>query len=367
MQADNLVLLAEILECSPDELAITSAADVFTNHNQLNRTADMIENEGLVHDIFAEGKWSLIENILKSVIHLHMPRNAMARMYIYLSLLAWVQYKLEESEAYASKAVEIGKKIQSTELIARGNVLLSLKKIFSSELVVSQQLLEEAVRMSLDPESLSLGYINLGINRWFFGDYKAAEQHTLASFAFIAQLKDSTSKFMLDNTAHAVLANVSFDAGQFNPSEQSCLTSLQIAETSGYKRGIGLAQIRLAELKALQGHTKEGIDLFEKGMQLISPSEILLLIYESGSAVYRLHGDLVQAEQWARRGIKESRFYTGEGTFRLQLAKIEAKRGDRAKALEHLAEARIALKRSGCLMRLEALKNMDVFFDDRGQ
>ncbi len=357
MHLDNLTHLAEVLRCSKDELVVKSTADVFTNHNQLNVTADIIDNEGLVYDIFAEGKWGLIENILKAIIHFNMPRNGLAKIYINLSLLSWVQYNLEDSEAYAIKALDIGNKTQSSDIIYRAKVLLSLKKIFNSELAIAKELLEEVACKSLDTEVLSFCYINLGINLLFFGDYQQSEQILQTSFTFIDALKDSKSKSMMQNTAHAVLANLYFDAGRFTEARQSCLTSLQVAKNCGYKRGIGLALIRLAELTALEGQTAEGVKLFEEGMSLISPSEVLLMIYESGGSVYRLHGDFDRAEAAVRQGLSQSKSYTGEGTLYLQLAKIEYERKQPAKAQNYLNQAKKSFKSAGCMMRLLALES----------
>ncbi|MDQ3232291.1 MAG: hypothetical protein M3Q07_10760, partial [Pseudobdellovibrionaceae bacterium] len=200
-------------------------------------------------------------------------------------------------------------------------------------------------------------YINHGISRWFYGAYGEAEELVLTSFRFISDLKEGRTKAMLDNTAHAVLANIYFDDKRLQQSWERGLTSLKLAQNSGYRRGIGLAHIRLAELKALQNETADAVQGYEKGMSFISPSEILLLVYESGSAIYRLHGDLDQSEKIARHALSQSQSYTGEGTFYVQLAQLEKARERHDKVKEYLAMAKRSFRKSGCLLRLESIQD----------
>lgn len=165
IEQTNAVRLAELLECTVDELLAAPALQPLATAADQARAARIVNERELVELLSPTGDWELAERILRATLHPDLPDAETGRLTNLLSLVLWRQDRLGEAEALALRAGRIGERTGDRAVQAKALAHLGVIRWFSEDRRAATEAMERALAIDVfdTPRDRASVVHNLGL------------------------------------------------------------------------------------------------------------------------------------------------------------------------------------------------------------
>lgn len=355
IQLENAKALTEILQCSLDDLNLSSEMNLTATSEDQKKAATLLASSSLIEKLGPIGEWNVIESLLKATVVPDLPLNILGEIYDKLTIASWRQSKIDQAASYNLKAEQIALKTDDKVLL--GSVLISKANIFSwrGQIAQSIQTYKDVLKLEKYLSSKARGstHSNLGGVLYEGGDLTAGE----------LEIKKSISIFNVDgkainlSIAHTHLALIYLQQNKIEQAAEEIKILNHYATLDDYRRGLHFGKLLLAEVEAIRGNKVEALLLVQLGLEEFAKMNIIEgLNFEIAGRVFRILEDFNQAQNLVQKGISISaEFPIYQAALYVELAEIF--KAKKASQVTQAANQAIALyEKHQCPLRVEIVK-----------
>ena len=355
IRRSNLERMAEVLECSPEELTISSEAIASVADQE--RAAQLIEEENLLEVLSPSGRWPLLESLIKATLRPSLPLPLLGKLYNLLAIACWRQSRIDDAETYAEKAMEMAVRTGNLQVQTGAHLNLGTISWCRGQLDDASAHYRACLSRSkhlVSTTDQAAAYSNLGAVYCDIGDFDGSETLQLEAIRRYGRLR----KPMNSSIARCQLGLLRLQQNRLDEATTLIHRSISDAERAGYKRGLLFGSLATADINARRGRHELAATDYALGIAGFEELEIFeALNYEIGSRIARFGSDLELAERRLEKGFQ----YAGE--FPLARARLHVEsmlcavaRRDRVTESEHREQAIALFETLGAQPRAAALK-----------
>lgn len=353
----NLERLAEVLECSAEELTLSSEAEAIASVADQERAAQLIEQENLLEVLSPSGRWPLLESLIKATLRPSLPLPLLGKLYNLLAIACWRQSRIDDAETYAEKAMQMAVRTGNLNVLTGAHLNLGTISWCRGQLDSASAHYRACLARQAHFASSTnhaAAYSNLGAVCCDIGELDRSEVLQLEAIRRYGRLE----KPMNSSIARCQLGLLRLQQNRLREAKRLFARSIADAERVGYERGILFGSLAMADLNARQGrHTLASAD-YERG--IVGFEELGIreaLNYEIGSRVARLGGDLELAAERLRQGFECAvGFPLAEARLHVEAMLGAVARRETDSESKHREKAISLLDRLGAHPRAAALK-----------
>jgi tetratricopeptide (TPR) repeat protein len=355
IRSDNAQALADVLDCRlHDLLEVRDAAALGTVEDQ-RAAARALVDAGVLDRLGPSHQWSLAESLLKATAVRGLPADILGRLYYQLGVACWRQDKLAEAGRHNDAALAIALRSGDSELEVRALGSRATLRWWRGEVRVAlhdwRSALAGAAMMSArDRASL---HSNLGAALYEIGDVEAGRREIETALALFRRDGTPTQK----SIAHAHLALLALDCGDMREAARHARRSGTLAKRADYRRGLALAQLLTAELRAAEDDAAEASAAISRGLAAFSALGIAEATTQrlAGRAWRRL-GRLADAADALRVGLRlAGEFPLEQADLHAELALVAALGGQADVACSHADRAASVYARCDAPLKVQRL------------
>lgn len=247
--------VARALGCPPARLILDKPEDGYATLAETREVSRLLAKEDLLELLGPAHKWALAESLLKAALLPDLPRPALGRLYLQLSISAWRQSRFAPAETYAKKALSLAEDSEHRSLATEAKANLATVAALRGDLRGAIALYEAclASRQLLDSER-AVGRVlsNLAITAREIGDLKraiAVQREAIAVFA-------KTGTKMNLAIARIGLAQALVERGDLRSAARSLEHAAADAKRGHYARGSADVDLGRADVALAKGDAK---------------------------------------------------------------------------------------------------------------
>jgi len=320
---ENLVALAQCLQCSHDELILKDESLITASKEEQAIAAQLVVQENLLATLTPLGQWPLLESIVKATMQPNLPLPLMGKLYNLLSICAWRQGQIDKAIGFAEKALEIGNKTGHRNVIAGAKNNLAVTSSYQGRLDDAIRLYEEVIAEEKyldDDRAVAAALSNLGNDYLSKGDFEKSRKLQLRAIEKYTQMGLPTNI----SIAYCGLGLLETEVGNFAAAEQALEKSLEYADEGGYLRGMHACNVYLADVLARTGRIVPARRLLEDGLAGFKKLGLEeALNYEIAARLCRFEGNYDEAERLLQEGfVHASQYPLEQAKLRLEQAEL---------------------------------------------
>lgn len=305
VQSENIDALCRVLDCKVSDITLENAADQLASIDDQKQAAQLLAQSSLIEKLGPIGEWNVIESLLKATIVPGLPLNVLGDLYNQLAVASWRQSKIDQADLYNQKALDIAHKSQDKTILAHAK--LSQANIFSwrGKTKKAIETYKEIIELKdfVDEKALGATYSNLGGVLYECGDLKQGEEYQKKALALFLVRGSPTNH----SISHTHLAIIYLRTGDLDLAQIECDKAIQFAKADGFKRGLFEGDLIQAEIFAHKGIKEPALELMKKSLSDFSSMKIEEgLNYEMAGRICRLLKLFPESKQYLERGIQIS-------------------------------------------------------------
>jgi Tfp pilus assembly protein PilF len=360
IRVDNARVLASILDCGVDDLALPDErAELATEADQA-KAAELLASGTLIERLGPVGDWDVIETLIKAIAVPQLPAHVLATLYNQLCVACWRQSKLAPAQTYNDAALALAERCGDKALIAAALQSRANLQHWRGECGLAQQTYRQCLALApyLDETTLANTHNNYGASLYETGELDTGHAELLQAMSLL-RLRGTPMQLSIARSHLAVLALRRDDVPG---AHEQALWSLTHAEQAGYRRGVAMAALLQADIAARRGETADALDRLGDGRGRFAELRIEEGLNEEIAArVLRLAGNVDDARAALRRGLAWSEaFPLEQAQLHLEHARLGIATSDHAGMLAALDAARALFERCGAPRLVDACHRMSL-------
>lgn len=346
----NLVNLAQALNCSKEELIATSEFDVISTDKDRALLARELTNDSLLYELLIGNKLKLAISLMKSTLHSALPSQIIVSFLVKLGYAVLLRRNYSSARKYFEKARLLA--VRKGQLGAQfsATVALALNDFFEAKFErCNKHLLWCEEHYDFAQEDRPQFYNTRAMYYLCTGEIEESIESADRCIEVCESLSCSLIKNVFLASAWYLRGAGYLLKDELSEARKSCVTSLNVAESSGYSRCIATSKAYLACVEATSGYRDISEALIRESLALVSekdvsyPSLLCINLYVS-----RLAGQNSDAEESGMKlvEIAPNRCVTVAFTF-YQLALLERDKGNQFKSVRFLNKSQDILNELG--------------------
>ena len=355
IQVENAERLATILNCRIEDLRVADGELLFASAEDQKIAAAALLKSSVMYKLGAVGEWDIIESLLKATIIPNLPLNILGELYNRLTIASWRQSKMDQSEVFNQRTLEIALKTKDQVLLA--SAMLSKANLFSwrGQTLDSIAIYRECLKIEkyLEPRLLGSIHSNLGGVLFEAGHLDEG----------LIEVKKSLVHFKLSgkpinlSIAHTHLALIYLQQNQIDHSFAEVQKLTHYATQDDYRRGLHFGKLISGEIEARKGNFSASASLTDEGLRKFSEMGIDEgLNYEIAGRTYRLQNALAVAESLIAKGISISEdFPIYQAALYVEMAEV-LKAQNRTSWKDQLESSISLYTKCQCPLRVQMIK-----------
>lgn len=346
IQKENLIKLAEILECLEDDLILADETSLFASSEEQKAAAKLIDQENLLEILTPSGKWPLLEGLIKASLEPNLPISLLGQLYNFLCIAAWRQSHLDRAESYLKKALEIASKSNHKSVMARAKLneatLASFRGRIEESLAGYEFCIENQKYLD-EPGVYAAALSNIGCVYQEYGDLQKSIEFQLKAIKAFTDL----NKALNLSIAYIGLCDAYIELDQLEDAWAACEQSLKYAEQSQMQRGFADCDLFFAMILCSKNDFEEASLYWNKANEKYKELSIEEgRVYRVGALVSAGLKKVEDAKKMIEKGLMISHDFPYEQALLLKLRlSIHEDEQDKEKYIE-------ILKRIGAKKRL---------------
>jgi transcriptional regulator with XRE-family HTH domain len=363
IRIDNARVLAGILGCRVDELALPDDRAELATESDQARAAELLASGALIDRLGPVGDWDVIETLIKAIAVPQLPAHVLATLYNQLCVACWRQSKLEPAQTYNDAALALAERCGDKALLAAALHSRANLQHWRGECAAAQATYGRCLALApyLDMPALANTHSNFGASLYETGAFDAGREQLVQALALL-RLRGTPMQLAIARTHLAILA-LRTDA--LPAAREHARWAREHAEQAGYRRGVAMAALLDADLAARDGAVPQALAQLADGRRRFAELRIDEGLNEEFAArVLRLAGRFDDAQAAVTRGLACSDGFPLErAQLHLEQARLCAARAaadDAHGVRAALAAARALFERCGAARWSEACHRMSL-------
>lgn len=357
---ENLVALAELLDCELETITERDEADVLATREEQSVAARLIQERGLTELLAPTDEWALAESLIKASMQPDLPLRSLGQLYCSLSLVTWRQGRYDEARGYADRAMELAHRCEDAAIAGRARLQLAVIAHYTGRVPEARDLYEQCIARPELLESRAAhasGLSNLGTIHRALGDFEESVRAQREAIRIFGEAEKPLNLAI----AFVSLAIVRVEAGAFDEALAALDQADEYARSSNYRRGLQTHPIYRADALTLRdgpGDREQARALVVEHLPAVTEHAIFdLTSYEITARVQRRVGDFAAARAALDAGLARSAELPEiHGFMRMEEARRQIASGDDPTAA--VAAAAAAFDAAGLEARRDACSDV---------
>jgi tetratricopeptide (TPR) repeat protein len=355
IRKENALALADVLDCQVHHLLeVPGAASLGSVDNQ-RAAARALAAANVLDKLGPAHQWGVAESVLKATAVSDLPAAVLGRLYYQLGVACWRQDKLAEAHLHNDAALTIARETLDRDLEVRALGSRANLRWWRGDVAAAladwRHALSNAHAMK-DRDRASL-HSNLGAALYESGHTDAGRMEIETALDLLR--RDGTP--MQKSIAHAHLALLALDCDDLRDVERNVRRSEALARRADYRRGLALASMLMAEIRAVakdSAGTSEAIDRGLGAFEALGIAEAMT--QRLAGRAWRRLGRLADAAAALRAGLPlATEFPLERADLHAELARVAALRGDADEAREEADRAAALYASCGAQLKTQRL------------
>ena len=337
----NAVALADVLDCQVHHLLeVRGAASLGSPDNQ-RAAARALAAANVLDKLGPAHQWGVAESVLKATAVSDLPPPVLGRLYYQLGVACWRQDKLAEAQLHNDAALAIALDTQDRDLEVRALGSRANLRWWRGEVAAAladwRYALANAGAMK-DRDRASL-HSNLGAALYESGHTEEGRVEIETALDLLQ--RDGTP--MQKSIAHAHLALLALDCDDLRDVERNVRRSDALARRADYRRGLALAYMLTAEIRAAANDEAGTSQAIERGLGAFEALGIAeAMTHRLAGRAWRRLGRLETAASALRAGLPlATEFPLERADLHAELARVAALQGKPDEARNHADRAAV--------------------------
>ena len=299
--------LADLLECSIDDICCASIPKVASTQDQLMAVKALISPD-LLQSMIPAHQFSIFEQLAKGLIVPGLAPLDLGNLYMNISLSLFRQSKLDEAATYAQLAKQIALQTGASELELRANMQLSYRAYLKGDANACFEMDQQNLRLAqklADQKQIAANLSNLGDQYLSFGHYAnshAYQQRAIDIYQTLNQEAGNTGTHLA--FCYIGLSQLYIETGELKKAFDALVIALKYAEKAGFQRGLADCYRHEALCHSAR-HDPQAITLINKASEIYRDLKIEeVIIHVDASRIFRNAGLLEKSYSQSKHALE---------------------------------------------------------------